>query len=52
MAADINTGLYNYPVLMAADILAFGANRVPAGLDHMGKQADTGPALIDDDSGA
>ncbi|MGA8017816.1 MAG: hypothetical protein WCA42_02995 [Desulfobacterales bacterium] len=25
--ADINAGLYNYPVLMAADILLFGARK-------------------------
>lgn len=31
----INMGLYNYPVLMAADILAFGANKVPVGEDQL-----------------
>ena len=28
---NINAGLYNYPVLMAADILLFGTHVVPAG---------------------
>lgn len=32
--ADINAGLYNYPVLMAADILLFGARFVPVGQDQ------------------
>ena len=32
--ADINSGLFNYPVLMAADILAFQADRVPVGRDQ------------------
>ena len=31
---NINTGLYNYPVLMAADILLFGTDVVPVGLDQ------------------
>lgn len=30
----VNMGLYNYPVLMAADILLFGTNLVPVGLDQ------------------
>lgn len=30
----VNMGLYNYPILMAADILLFGANLVPVGLDQ------------------
>ncbi len=30
----INAGLYNYPVLMAADILLFGAHIVPVGQDQ------------------
>ena len=30
----INTGLYNYPVLMAADILLFETDVVPVGLDQ------------------
>ncbi len=30
----INMGLYNYPVLMAADILMFNANLVPVGKDQ------------------
>lgn len=32
--ADINMGLFSYPVLMAADILAFDAGVVPVGLDQ------------------
>jgi tryptophanyl-tRNA synthetase len=32
--ADINAGLFNYPVLMAADILLYGSNVVPVGLDQ------------------
>lgn len=31
---EISAGLYTYPVLMAADILAFGANAVPVGRDQ------------------
>lgn len=30
----INMGLYNYPILMTADIILFGANRVPVGQDQ------------------
>ena len=30
----INMGLYNYPILMTADIILFGANYVPVGLDQ------------------
>ena len=33
--SGINAGLYMYPVLMAADILAFGAHRVPVGRDQI-----------------
>ena len=33
--AGVNAGLYMYPVLMAADILAFGAHRVPVGRDQI-----------------
>ena len=33
--ASITAGLYMYPVLMAADILAFNANRVPVGRDQV-----------------
>jgi len=33
--AGINAGLYMYPVLMAADILAFKAHRVPVGRDQV-----------------
>lgn len=32
--ADINAGLYDYPVLMAADILLFGTQFVPVGRDQ------------------
>jgi len=32
--AEINAGLYNYPVLMAADILIFNTRAVPVGLDQ------------------
>ncbi len=31
---NINAGLYTYPVLMAADILLFGAHIVPVGFDQ------------------
>ena len=31
----ITMGLFNYPVLMAADILAFNANKVPVGKDQV-----------------
>ena len=31
---NINTGLFTYPVLMAADILLFGTHFVPVGLDQ------------------
>ncbi len=30
----INMGLYNYPILMASDILLFGSDYVPVGLDQ------------------
>src|SRR5262245_29224158 len=33
--ADVNMGLFTYPVLMAADILALGANLVPVGKDQV-----------------
>ncbi|HET7664227.1 MAG TPA: tryptophan--tRNA ligase [Rhodanobacteraceae bacterium] len=33
--AGITAGLYMYPVLMAADILAFNANQVPVGRDQV-----------------
>jgi tryptophanyl-tRNA synthetase len=33
--AAINAGLYMYPVLMAADILIFDANKVPVGRDQV-----------------
>ena len=32
--ADVNAGLFNYPVLMAADILLYGSNFVPVGQDQ------------------
>ena len=32
--ADINVGLFNYPVLMAADILLYGSHVVPVGHDQ------------------
>ncbi|MDR1009002.1 MAG: tryptophan--tRNA ligase [Rickettsiales bacterium] len=32
--ADVNMGLYTYPILMAADILAMDADVVPVGLDQ------------------
>jgi tryptophanyl-tRNA synthetase len=32
--ADINAGLYNYPTLMAADILLYGSHAVPVGQDQ------------------
>ncbi len=32
--ADVNAGLFTYPVLMAADILIFGADLVPVGKDQ------------------
>lgn len=31
---DINAGLFSYPVLMAADILAYNADLVPVGVDQ------------------
>jgi tryptophanyl-tRNA synthetase len=31
---DINAGLFNYPVLMSADILLYGSEVVPVGLDQ------------------
>ncbi len=33
-ADDINSGLFTYPVLMAADILAYNADLVPVGVDQ------------------
>jgi tryptophanyl-tRNA synthetase len=33
--ADVNAGLFVYPVLMAADILLYGANLVPVGKDQL-----------------
>ncbi len=32
--AGVNMGLYNYPILMAADILLMNSNLVPVGLDQ------------------
>ena len=34
-ADNINAGLFTYPVLMAADILLYGADLVPVGKDQM-----------------
>ena len=31
---DINAGLFTYPTLMAADILAYNADLVPVGVDQ------------------
>lgn len=31
---NVNAGMYNYPVLMAADILLFGTHVVPVGVDQ------------------
>lgn len=33
-AENINAGLFDYPVLMAADILLYQANQVPVGIDQ------------------
>lgn len=33
--ADVNAGLFTYPVLMAADILLYEANKVPVGKDQL-----------------
>ena len=33
--AGISMGLYSYPILMAADILMFNANKVPVGKDQI-----------------
>lgn len=33
--ADVNAGLFTYPVLMAADILMYNANVVPVGKDQL-----------------
>ena len=33
--SDVNTGLFTYPVLMAADILLYDANFVPVGKDQL-----------------
>ncbi len=33
-ANDVNAGLFGYPVLMAADILLYGAHQVPVGNDQ------------------
>jgi len=32
---DVNSGLFNYPMLMAADILLYDANIIPVGKDQM-----------------
>ena len=31
----VNMGLYNYPILMGADILLFSADHVPVGQDQL-----------------
>lgn len=33
--ADVNSGLFNYPILMAADILLYDAEEVPVGKDQL-----------------
>ncbi len=33
--ADVNAGLFTYPVLMAADILLYSADLVPVGKDQL-----------------
>ena len=33
--SDVNSGLFNYPVLMAADILLYDADVVPVGKDQL-----------------
>jgi tryptophanyl-tRNA synthetase len=33
--AEINVGVFDYPILMAADILMFNANKVPVGRDQI-----------------
>lgn len=33
--SDVNTGLFNYPILMAADILLYDAEIVPVGKDQL-----------------
>jgi tryptophanyl-tRNA synthetase len=33
--SDVNAGLFTYPVLMAADILLYDANKVPVGKDQV-----------------
>ena len=33
--SDVNMGLYNYPILMASDILIFNANKIPVGKDQI-----------------
>ncbi len=33
--SDVNSGLFTYPVLMAADILLYDANKVPVGKDQL-----------------
>ena len=38
---DVNAGLFTYPVLMAADILAYNADLVPVEIDRLGIWADT-----------
>lgn len=33
--SDVNAGLFTYPILMAADILLYSANKVPVGKDQL-----------------
>ena len=33
--SEINAGLFNYPILMTADILLFKANKIPVGKDQL-----------------
>ena len=35
MLEDVNAGLFTYPMLMAADILLYDAEKVPVGKDQM-----------------
>ena len=46
--ADVNAGLFTYPVLMACDILLYDANIVPVGKDqrqHLEMARDMGNAF-------
>ncbi len=39
--ANMNSGLFTYPVLMAADILLYGADSVPVGDDQKPQWCDS-----------